>query len=87
MGLTPAERERNAHHVAVRRSAIGRVRDRRVVLVDDIITTGASVRAARSALELAGAKVVAVVALCAAERRDALGESEGVTAKLTAKLD
>ena len=87
VGLTPAERERNAHHVAVRRSAIGRVRDRRVVLVDDIITTGASVRAARSALELAGAKVVAVVALCAAERRDALGESVGVTAKLTAKLD
>ena len=46
------------------------MRGREVVLVDDIVTTGATVFAAREALENAGATVIAIVALCVAERRD-----------------
>ena len=73
VGLSAAQRERNARRIAVRRSARRIVRGRLVVLVDDIITTGASVRAARVALERAGASVVVIVALCTAERLDSAG--------------
>ncbi len=73
VGLSASARERNARRIAVRHSARRLVRGRRVVLVDDIITTGASMRAAREALEHAGANVVAMVALCVAGRRDAQG--------------
>jgi predicted amidophosphoribosyltransferase len=64
----------HAARIAVRRSAGAVLRGREVILVDDVITTGATVLAARSALENAGARVVAVVALCAAERRDTRDE-------------
>jgi predicted amidophosphoribosyltransferase len=74
VGLGPAERARNAARIAVRRSAGAVLRGREVILVDAVITTGATVLAARSALENAGARVVAVVALCAAERRDTRDE-------------
>ncbi|MGW9019928.1 ComF family protein [Leucobacter chromiiresistens] len=73
VGLRAAQRERNARRIAVRRAARRVIHGRRVVLVDDIITTGASVRAARDALERAGASVAVIVALCTAERRDAAG--------------
>ncbi|MEJ6488284.1 phosphoribosyltransferase family protein [Leucobacter sp. USCH14] len=71
VGLRASERERNARRIAVRSSVRRLLRGRSVVLVDDIITTGASMRAGREALEQAGANVVAMVALCIAERRDA----------------
>ena len=70
VGLGPADRARNAARVAVRRSARAVLRGREVILVDDVITTGATVLAAGGVLEQAGARVVAVVALCVAERRD-----------------
>lgn len=70
VGLGPSDRARNAARVAVRRSARAVLRGREVILVDDVITTGATVLAAGGALEQAGARVVAVVALCVAERRD-----------------
>lgn len=70
VGLGPAERAENAARVAVRACARAALRGREVVLVDDIVTTGASVLAARDALEAAGARVVAVAALCAAARHD-----------------
>lgn len=73
VGLGPADRARNAARIAVRRSARAVLRGREVILVDDVITTGATVLAARNALEEAGARVVAVVALCVAERRDTRG--------------
>ncbi|QBE48533.1 ComF family protein [Leucobacter triazinivorans] len=74
VGLGPAERARNAARVAVRHSARAVLRGREVILVDDVITTGATVLAAGEALERAGARLVAVVALCAAQHRDTRDE-------------
>jgi ComF family protein len=46
----------------------GSVRGRRVIVVDDVVTTGATSRACTAALEDAGAEVVAVAALARARR-------------------
>lgn len=70
VGLSAEARQRNARLVAVRRLKAPLLRGREVVLVDDIITTGATVSGAAEALEAAGARVIAVVALCLVERRD-----------------
>lgn len=70
VGLTQADRSRNAALVWVPARMRPRLRGREVVLVDDIVTTGATVAAASRALAAAGARVVAVVALCATERLD-----------------
>lgn len=75
VGLGAAARERNAARIALRRGGRG-LRGAEVVLVDDIVTTGATVRAAVAVLELAGARVIAVAALCAAERADTRGNRE-----------
>jgi ComF family protein len=48
--------------VRARRAARWRLRGRRVALVDDVVTTGSTVREAARALRAAGADVVAVVA-------------------------
>ena len=71
VGLRAGERERNAALVRVPKRMLGRLRGREVVLVDDIVTTGATLDAAATALEAAGATVIATVALAAAERRSA----------------
>lgn len=70
-GLDPAERWRNAELVAVRPRARALLRGREVVLVDDVVTTGATAAAACRALAGAGARVVGVAALCAVQRRGA----------------
>lgn len=67
MGLSPSERARNARLVTVRRWAQTLVRGREVVLVDDVLTTGATLLAAQSVLEAAGARVVAMAVLCVSE--------------------
>ncbi|WP_181158563.1 ComF family protein [Leucobacter massiliensis] len=72
-GLDAAGRAENAGRVAVRASRRAVLRGREVILVDDVITTGATALAARDALAAAGARVVAVVALCAVERDDTRG--------------
>lgn len=70
VGLDVQSREENAGRIAVRRLWVPDLRGREVILVDDIVTTGATLRAAQKVLEAAGARVIAVVALCVAARRD-----------------
>lgn len=60
VGLGRNERHRNlSHTMRASRSAFGR----HVVLVDDVVTSGATLREAHRALELQGARVIAAVAL------------------------
>ena len=76
VGLGPEERRSNAARIRVRARAHRALRGREVVLVDDVVTTGATVFAARETLEAAGATVIAIAALCVAERRDTRAASE-----------
>ncbi len=65
-GLTAAERERN---VAGAFAAAGkRVQGKQVLLVDDVLTTGATARAAAAALRRAGARQVMVMTAVRAAR-------------------
>ncbi|WP_125098759.1 ComF family protein [Leucobacter chromiireducens] len=80
VGLAPRERARNARLLAVRRVARPRIRGRDVVLLDDVLTTGATVLAARDACESAGARVVAIVVLCVAESRAESGAEQALGA-------
>jgi predicted amidophosphoribosyltransferase len=70
-GLDRAARSANlAGSVRLRRSAVGRLRGRAVVLVDDVVTTGATLAEAARVLRASGLDVVgaAVVAATARER-------------------
>lgn len=67
VGLSPSERQRNvagAFKVAALQKH--RISGKRVLLIDDVITTGATCRAATSALRRAGAVRVDVLALALA---------------------
>lgn len=75
VGLSAAKRLANARRVAVRTGAVRRIRDREIVLVDDIVTTGATALAACETLERSGARVLAVVCLGTVVRRDAERET------------
>jgi len=67
-GLTHAQRRANVSGAfAVRRPE--QVRGRRVLLVDDVMTTGATAAACAVALKRAGASYVAVLTLARADRR------------------
>lgn len=67
VGLSRTEREENVRGAfAVREDRRDRIDGRRVVLVDDVITTGATVSAATRALRRAGAERVSVLALAMA---------------------
>ncbi|WP_017793169.1 ComF family protein [Leucobacter salsicius] len=65
VGLDAATRAENAARIAVRSGYRRKLRGREVILIDDIMTTGATVLAARRALTAAGARVVAVAVLAA----------------------
>jgi ComF family protein len=67
-GLTRVERARNVHGAfAVPPPALDRVLGARVLLVDDVVTTGATAAACARALRTAGAHAVIVLALARAE--------------------
>lgn len=70
VGLSPSERAQNAQLVTVRRSAKAVLHGREIVVVDDVMTTGATLLEVQKALERTGARVVACAVLCAAEHSD-----------------
>lgn len=70
VGLSAEERIQNAARIEVAPRHTSTLRGREVILVDDIVTTGATMSAAAQALTVAGATVCAVVAVCATDRRD-----------------
>lgn len=67
VGLTADQRRRNVRGAfKVDRACRGRVKGRNVVVVDDVITTGATAEACARALKRAGAARVDVLALARA---------------------
>ncbi len=68
--LSLAERKRNAHSTMTLVKGANLI-NKTVILIDDIITTGASLEAAASLLMNAGATQVISVVLCATEREQA----------------
>ncbi len=64
--LTPNQRQKNVHGAFAVRRLAGYVRDARILLADDVMTTGATADEAARALRKAGAKVVAVAVIARA---------------------
>ena len=73
-GLTGARRRENVTRAFSVRKAEA-VQGRRVLLVDDVLTTGATVSACALALKRAGAKHVAVITVARADRRPSIAQS------------
>ena len=75
-GLSASQRRRNAAgSFGIRRPEA--VRGRHILLVDDVLTTGATARAAASVLKRAGAARVTVLTLARADRRHFIGGLSG----------
>jgi ComF family protein len=79
-GLTHAKRRANVSGAfAVKRGT--RLDGMRVLLVDDVLTTGASAAACARALKRAGARHVALLTLARVDRRSALQDREEFSAE------
>lgn len=81
-GLSATDRHHNlAGSMAIRTRALARLRRRvrraRVVVCDDVLTTGATAREAQRALEAVGVPVFAVATVAATRRRRPVGENFG----------
>lgn len=76
-GLTAAQRRRNTTgtFAAARRKLA--LEGRHILLVDDVLTTGSTARAAAAVLKRAGAARVTVLTLARADRRHYLGDMSG----------
>ncbi len=74
----------STQHLLLDRARIGAVRGRRVALVDDVISSGASMGAGLRLLDEAGAHVVAIGSLLSEGQawRSALGERAGLVQSL-----
>lgn len=70
--LTPAKRRSNLTGAFVL-EAEEEIRDKRVLLVDDVFTTGATVMACSALLRRGGARSVTVLTLARVDRRPAVG--------------
>lgn len=70
VGLNSRERAQNAALLRVPTRFRRALQGREVLLVDDIVTTGATVAAAAAVLHAAGAQLLSIVALAATPRRD-----------------
>jgi predicted amidophosphoribosyltransferase len=72
-GLTAPERAANlAGALGVRRGTAARIANRRVIVVDDVMTTGATVAEAARALRSVGAEVIGAAMIAATVRRTEL---------------
>ncbi|HVX69938.1 MAG TPA: phosphoribosyltransferase family protein [Mycobacteriales bacterium] len=77
-GLSSSARATNlAGALEVRRSAVPRVRGATVLIVDDLVTTGATLVAATEALSGAGACVLGAAAVAATRRRKTVSWAAG----------
>lgn len=74
VGLDQGQRAQNASLIYVPNRVKSKLEGREVVLVDDIVTTGATIRAAVETLTAAGATVVGIATLAVARRRDSMSE-------------
>lgn len=77
MGLTAAERRANVHG-AFEADPAG-VGGKRVLLVDDVCTTGSTLTAAAIALREAGARSVTAYCLCTVAARETVAERKAIT--------
>lgn len=64
VGLTPVQRWENANRVVVKRRFVPELEGRDVILIDDVVTTGATLAAADAALRAVGANMLGAVAVC-----------------------
>lgn len=78
VGLTPVQRWENANRIAVKRRHRQDLAGRDVILIDDVVTTGATLAAADAALRGVGANVLGAVTVCTVttETAETLNERE-----------